>query len=134
MPITSGSNMVLYNTSVNPGTVYGASTTCSFSTSTSLIEVTTGASGNFKEYLPANMEFEITADGFVTRDFYDYKDLLDAQIARSKLNVKFQIVNPDGTVTINANVYVSSISLNGPVENPGSYSITLKGTEAFTFV
>jgi predicted secreted protein len=134
MPITSGSNMVLYNTSVGSNNVYGASTTCSFSTSSSLIEVTTGASGNFKEYLPTNMEFEITADGFVTRDFYDYKDLLDAQIARSKLNVKFQIVNPDGTVTINAFVFVASISLNGPVDNPGSYSVTLKGTEAFTFV
>ena len=134
MAITSGSNMVLYNTTVNPGTVYGASTTCSFSTSSSLIEVTTGASGNFKEYLPANMEFEITADGFVTRDFYNYKDLLDAQIARTKLTVKFQIVNPGGTVTRNAYVFVASVSLNGPVDQPGSYSVTLKGTEAFTFV
>lgn len=134
MAITSGSNMVLYNTTVNPGTVYGASTTCSFSTSSSLIEVTTGASGNFKEYLPANMEFEITADGFVTRDFYNYKDLLDAQISRTKLTVKFQIVNPGGTVTINAYVFVASVSLNGPVDQPGSYSVTLKGTEAFTFV
>lgn len=134
MAITSGSNMVLYNTTVNPNSVYGASTTCSFSTSSSLIEVTTAASGNFKEYLPSNMEFEITADGFVTRDFYDYKDLLDAQIARTKLTVMFQITNPDGTVIIRALVYVSSIRLNGPVDSPGSYSVTLKGTEAFNFV
>jgi predicted secreted protein len=134
MAITLGNNMVLYNTSVNPGTVYGASTTCSFSTSSSLIEVTTAATGNFKEFLPSNTDFEITCDGFVTRDNYDYKDLLDAQIARSKLNVKFQIVNVDGTVTVNADVYVSSLSLNAPAEGAGTYSVTLKGTGAFTFV
>lgn len=134
MPITSGSNMVLYNTSVGANNVYGASTNCSFSTSSSLIEVTTAVSGNFKEFLPTNMEFEITADGFITRDFYDYKDLLDAQINRSKLNVKFQIVNVDGTVTINADAYITSISISGPLESPGTYSVTLQGTGLYDFV
>jgi len=134
MPITLGNNMVLYKDSVSAGNVFGASTTCSFSTSSSLIEVTTGASGNFKEYLPTNMEFEITADGFVTRDNYDYKDLLDAQIARTKLTVKFQIVNLDGTVTVNAEVYVTSVDLNAPAEGAGTYSVSLKGTGAYTFV
>lgn len=133
MAITQGSNMVLYYSTVNPSTVFGASTTCSFSTSSSLIEVTTAASGNFKEYLPTNIDFEITADGFVTRDNYDYKDLLDAQIARTRLTVKFQIVNPDGTVTISAEVYVISVDLNAPAEGAGTYSVTLKGSGAYTF-
>lgn len=134
MPITLGNNMVLYNTSVGSGNVYGASTNCSFNTSSSLIEVTTAVSGNFKEFLPTNMEFDISADGFVTRDNYDYKDLLDAQIARTKLNVKFQIVNADGTVTVNADVYIASVDLNAPAEGAGTYSVSLKGTGAFTFV
>ena len=73
MAITSGSNMVLYNSSVSAGNVYGASTNCSFTSSSSLIEVTTAATGNYKEFLPTNIEYEITADGFITRDFYDYK-------------------------------------------------------------
>jgi predicted secreted protein len=134
MPITLGNNMVLYNTSVASGTVYGASTNCTFTTSSSLVEVTTAVSGSFKEFLPNNMEFDISCDGFVTRDNYDYKDLLDAQIARSKLNVKFQIVNADGTVTVNADVYVVSVDLNAPAEGAGTYSVSLKGTGAFTFV
>ena len=134
MPITLGNNMVLYNTSVASGTVYGASTNCTFTTSSSLVEVTTAVSGNFKEFLPTNMEFDISCDGFVTRDNYDYKDLLDAQIARTKLNVKFQIVNADGTVTVNADVYVVSVDLNAPAEGAGTYSVSLKGTGAFTFV
>jgi predicted secreted protein len=134
MPITLGNNMVLYNSSVSSGNVYGASTTCSFNTSSSLVEVTTAVSGNFKEFLPTNMEFDISADGFVTRDNYDYKDLLDAQIARTKLNVKFQIVNADGTVTVNADVYVASVDLTAPAEGAGTYSVSLKGTGAFTFV
>jgi len=134
MPITSGTNMILYNNSVNANNVYGASTNCSLSTSSSIIEITTAASGNFKEFLPTNMEFDISADGFITRDFYDYKDLLDAQIARTKLNVKFQIVNADGNVTINADVYVASVDLNAPAEGAGTYSVSLKGTGALTFV
>jgi predicted secreted protein len=134
MPITLGNDMVLYNSSVSGGNVYGASTTCSFNTSSSLVEVTTAVSGNFKEFLPTNMEFEISADGFVTRDNYDYKDLLDAQIARTKLNVKFQIVNSGGNITVNADVYVASVDLNAPSEGAGTYSVTLKGTGAFTFV
>lgn len=134
MSITLGNNMVLYNSSVSAGNVYGASTTCSFSTSSSLIEVTTAATGNYKEFIPTNIEFEISADGFVTRDNYDFKDLLDAQIARTKLNVKFQIVNPGGNITVNADVYVTSVDLNAPAEGAGTYSVTLKGTNAFTFV
>jgi predicted secreted protein len=134
MSITLGNNMVLYNSSVSAGNVYGASTTCSFTSSSSLIEVTTAATGNYKEFLPTNLEFEISADGFVTRDNYDYKDLLDAQIARTKLNVKFQIVNPGGNVTVNADVYVVSVDLNAPAEGAGTYSVSLKGTGAFTFV
>ena len=134
MPITLGNNMVLYNSSVSSGNVYGASTTCSFSTNSSLIEVTTAATGNYKEFLPTNLEFEISADGFVTRDNYDYKDLLDAQIARTKLNVKFQIVNSGGNITVNADVYIASVDLNAPAEGAGTYSVSLKGTGAFTFV
>jgi predicted secreted protein len=134
MSITLGNNMVLYNSSVSAGNVYGASTTCSFTSSSSLIEVTTAATGNYKEFLPTNLEFEISADGFVTRENYDYKDLLDAQIARTKLNVKFQIVNPGGNVTVNADVYVVSVDLNAPAEGVGTYSVSLKGTGAFTFV
>jgi predicted secreted protein len=134
MPITLGNDMVLYNSSVSGGNVYGASTNCSFTTNSSLIEVTTAVSGNFKEFLPTNMEFDISADGFVTRDNYDYKDLLDAQIARTKLNVKFQIVNSGGNITVNADVYIASVDLNAPAEGAGTYSVSLKGTGAFTFV
>lgn len=134
MSITLGNNMVLYNSSVSAGNVYGASTTCNFSTSSSLIEVTTAATGNYKEFIPTNIEFEISADGFVTRDNYDFKDLLDAQIARTKLNVKFQIVNPSGNITVNADVYVVSVDLNAPAEGAGTYSVSLKGTGPYTFV
>jgi predicted secreted protein len=134
MSITLGNNMVLYNSSVSAGNVYGASTTCSFTSSSSLIEVTTAATGNYKEFLPTNLEFEITADGFVTRNNYDYKDLLDAQIARTKLNVKFEIVNAGGNVTVNADVYVVSVDLNAPAEGAGTYSVSLKGTGPYTFV
>jgi predicted secreted protein len=134
MPVTLGNNMVLYNSAVSAGNVYGASTNCSFSVSSDYIDITTAPTGTYNEILPTSTSFEISADGFVTRDNYDYKDLLDAQIARTMLNVKFEIVNSGGNVTVNANVYVVSVDLTAPAEGAGTYSVSLKGTGAFTFV
>jgi predicted secreted protein len=131
MSITLGNSMVLYRNAVSPGNAFGASTNCSFSTNSSIVEVTTRASGNFKEFLPNNMEFEITADGFVTMYDIGYYELLLAQNSNTLLVVKFLIPNPGGNITITANVYITSITLNAPAEGAGTYSITLIGTGAY---
>lgn len=134
MAITLGSNMVLYRNSTASTNVFGASTNCSFTVNTSQIEVTTSASGNFIQILPTTTSFEITADGFVTMDNINYYTLLNLQKNRTLVNVKFQILNSGGNYTINADVYVTSVTLTGPVEGAGTYSITLQGTGPYDFV
>jgi predicted secreted protein len=134
MSISLGNNMVLYRDSVSTGTVFGASTNCTFSVNTDFIDITTAPTGTYTQILPTSTSFEISADGFVTMFFTSYYDLLIAQQNRTLLNVKFQILNSGGNVTINANVYITSISLTAPVEGAGTYSVTLQGTGAFAFV
>lgn len=134
MAITLGSNMVLYRNSTAAGNVFGASTNCSFNVSTSVIEITTEPTGSYVQILPTSTSFEITADGFITMDNVNYYTLLSLQKSRTLLNVKFQILNSGGNITINADVYITSINISGPVENPGTYSITLQGTGPYDFV
>jgi predicted secreted protein len=67
-------------------------------------------------------------------DNINYYTLLDLQKNRTLVNVKFQILNSGGNVTINADVYITSISIAAPAEGAGTYSITLQGTGPYTFV
>lgn len=134
MAITLGNNMVLYRNSTSSSNVFGASTNCTFTVNTQQIEVTTSASGSFVQILPTISSFEITADGFVTLDNISYYTLMTAQKNKTLLNVKFQILNSGGNYTINADVYISSFSLNAPAEGVGTYSITLQGSGAYDFV
>lgn len=134
MAITLGSNMVLYRNSTAASNVFGASTTCSFNVTSSVIEITTEPTGSYTEILPTSTSFEITADGFITMDNISYYTLLGLQKNRTLVNVKFQILNAGGNVTINADVYVTSISITGPAEGVGTYSITLQGTGPYDFV
>lgn len=134
MAVTLGNNMVLYRNSITSSNVFGASTNCTLTVNSSQIEVTTSASGNFVQILPTTSSFEISADGFVTLDNINYVTLLTAQKNKTLLNVKFQILNSGGNYTINADVYITSISLTGPAEGVGTYSITLQGTGPFDFV
>jgi predicted secreted protein len=134
MSITLGNDMVLYRNSVSTGNAFGASTNCTLTVNTSQLEVTTAASGNFIQVLPTTTSFEITADGFVTMYDIGYYELLLAQKNSTLLNVKFRILNPGGNITINADVYITSISLTGPAEGAGTYSITLQGTGPYDFI
>lgn len=134
MAITLGNNMVLYRNSTAAGNVFGASTNCTFTTNTSVIEITTEPTGSYVEILPTSTSFEITADGFVTMENINYYTLLSLQKNRTLVNVKFVIANSGGNWTINADVYVTSVSLNGPAEGAGTYSVTLQGTGPYDFL
>jgi predicted secreted protein len=134
MAITSGSNMVLYRNSTASTNVFGASTNCSMSVNTEFIDVTTMPTGTYTQILPTSTSFEISADGFITMDNVNYYTLLGLQKNRTLVNVKFQILNSGGNVEINADCYITSISISGPLESPGTYSITLQGTGPYDFL
>jgi hypothetical protein len=104
MPITSGSNMVLYRNSTASTNVFGASTNCTFSVNTEFIDITTAPTGTYTQIFPTSTSFEISADGFITMDNVNYYTLLGLQKNRTLVNVKFVILNGGGNVSIPAGV------------------------------
>jgi len=139
--VINGTNILLYqyNTSTNVGVPFAAATNCTFSTSVDQVEVTTTNSSSFKEYLGSQINWNISADGFICLSDYSYLFLLQKLRSKEQIVVKFQINNDngDGTGTLGYSVVtglvnIVSLDMSGPVEGASTYSVSLQGTGAYT--
>lgn len=128
-----GSDFILsYRESGGSYSPFAASTNCSFDVTTSQVDVTSYNSDWFKEFKNDVSEWSLTCDGLITIGDYDYKDLLDAQLNRTKVTVRFYI----GTPSVNQVYgfgYITSINLNGPSEQVATYSVSIKGYGPYSF-
>ena len=133
--IVNGTNMVLYVRSGDTNIPFAASKSCSFDVSTDMTDVTCLSSGWFREFKPDMSTWTITCDGLITiGDNIDYKNLLDYQLARTKINIRFTIPHAATTTTINGYGFITSVSIGAPSENAGTYSVSIQGTGVYTFV
>lgn len=139
--VINGTNILLYqyNTSTGVGVPFAAATNCTFNTSVDQIEVTTTNSSSFKEYLGSQINWNISADGFIALADYSYLFLLNKLRLKEQIVVKFQIDNDngDGTGTLGYSVFtglvnIVNLDMSGPVEGASTYSVTLQGTGAYT--
>jgi TP901-1 family phage major tail protein len=139
--VINGTNILLYqyNPSTSLGVAFAASTNCTFSTSVDQVEVTTTNSSSFKEYLGSQINWSISADGFICLRDYSYLTLLTKLRAKEQIVVKFQIDNDngDGTGALGYSVFtglanIVSLEMSGPVEGASTYSVSLQGTGAYT--
>jgi len=139
--VINGTNILLfqYNTSTAVGVPFAAATNCTFTTSVDQVEVTTTNSSSFKEYLGSQINWSISADGFICLTDYSYLTLLTKLRAKEQIVVKFQINNDngDGTGTLGYSVFtglvnIVSLEMSGPVEGASTYSVSLQGTGAYT--
>ena len=139
--VINGTNILLYqyNTTTGLGVEFAAATNCTFSTSVDQVEVTTTNSSSFKEYLGSQINWSISADGFICLRDYSYLTLLTKLRAKEQIVVKFQIDNDndDGTGTLGYSVFtglvnIVSLEMSGPVEGASTYSVSLQGTGAYT--
>ena len=128
-----GSDFILsYRESGGSYSPFAASTNCSFDVTTSQVDVTSYNSDWFKEFKNDVSEWSLTCDGLITIGDYDYKDLLDAQLNRTKVTVRFYI----GTPSVNQVYgfgYITSINLNGPSEQVATYSVSIQGYGPYSF-
>jgi TP901-1 family phage major tail protein len=111
---------------------FAASTNCAFDVSVSQIDVTSYNSDWFKEYKNDISEWSLTCDGLISIGNYDYKDMLDAHLNRTKITVRFYI----GTTSVNQIYgfgYITSLTLNGPVEGVATYSVSIQGVGPYSF-
>jgi predicted secreted protein len=139
--VINGTNIILfqYNAVSGLGVPFGAATNCTFSTSVDQVEVTTTNSNSFKEYLGSQINWSISADGFIALSDYSYLFLLTKLRSKEQIAVKFQINNDngDGSGTLGYSVFtglvnIVSLDMTGPVEGASTYSVTLQGTGAYS--
>jgi predicted secreted protein len=111
---------------------FAASTNCGFDVSVSQLDVTSYTSDWFTQYKNDISEWSLTCDGLISIGNYDYKDMLDAHLNRTKITVRFYI----GTTSVNQVYgfgYITSLTLNGPVEGVATYSVSIQGVGPYSF-
>jgi len=127
-----GSNLILsYREAGGSYSPFAASTNCAFDVSVSQIDVTSYTSDWFRQFKNDISEWSLTCDGLISIGNYDYKDMLDTQLSRTAIVVRFA-VGTSTTYTIQGTANIQSVSITGPVESISTYSISLQGTGAYT--
>lgn len=126
-----GTNVILYYYDGATNIPFAASTNCSFEVSVDQANVTSATSAWFKEFKVDTASWTLSCDGLITLGDYDYKDMLDHQLSRTPITVKFAI-GTTTAYTIQGTANIQSVSLAGPLESVATYSISLQGTGAYT--
>lgn len=128
-----GSNLALYyRAGSNNYVPFAASTSCNMTSNTSQVEVTNYNTDWFRDYKMDMLDWSVTTDGLITIDAVDYKDLLDFQLNRTRIVVRFSAIGLKQNVFF-GRAYITDITLNGPVEGVASYSVTVTGAGPFRF-
>jgi predicted secreted protein len=136
---TQSSNVAQVTTTIPLGTPFGASTNCTFNTSVDQVEITTLATGSYKEYIGSQINWDVSVDGLIALSGYSYLSLLNKLQNKQSIEVRFSIDNDnaDGSGTYGYSVIagtcnIISLDINGPMENASSYSANLQGTGAYS--
>ena len=136
---TQSSNPAQVTTTIPLGTPMGASTSCSFESSTDQIEVTSQTSAWFREFKNDITSWTVTCDGFIALSGYSYLALMQKQLNRAAIDVRFSIDNDNddnsdtyGYSIVSGTANITSISLSAPVEGASTYSLSLQGTGAYS--
>jgi TP901-1 family phage major tail protein len=135
---TQASNLAQVTTTIPLGTPMGASTSCTFESSTEQVEVTSQTSAWFREFKNDVSSWTVSCDGFVALSGYSYLALMQKQLDRASIDVRFSIDNDnaDGSDTygysvVSGTANITSLSLSAPVEGASTYSLSLQGTGAY---
>ena len=136
---TQSSNVAQVTTTIPLGTPMGASTSCSFEASTEQVEVTSQTSAWFREFKNDITSWTVNCDGFIALSGYSYLALMQKQLNRASIDVRFSIDNDNadasgayGYSIVSGTANITSISLSAPVEGASTYSLSLQGTGAYS--
>ena len=136
MAAVIGNNVMLYwhRTDVDPevDVAFACSTNCTFSVSVDQKEVTSQTSAWFREYKNDVATWSVTCDGLITLSGFSYLFMLEKQLAREPIEIKFVVDNGvDGLVIINGTCNISSLAINAPQKDVATYNISLQGSGAY---
>jgi predicted secreted protein len=131
-----GNNVMLYwhRTDVDPevDVAFACSTTCTFNVNVDQKEVTSQTSAWFREYKNDVATWNVTCDGLITLTGFSYLFMLDKQLAREPIEIKFVVDNGvDGLVVIAGTCNISSLAINAPQKDVATYNVSLQGSGAY---
>lgn len=136
MAAVIGKNVMLYwhRTDVDPevDVAFACSTNCTFNVSVDQKEVTSQTSAWFREYKNDVATWNVTCDGLITLTGFSYLFMLEKQLAREPIEIKFVVDNGvDGLTIINGICNITSLSINAPYKDVATYNVSLQGTGAY---
>lgn len=134
MAAVIGKNVMLYFHRVEDDTdvAFACSTNCAFNVSVDQKEVTSQSSAWFREYKNDVATWNVTCDGLVTLTGFSYLFMLQKQLDREPIEIKFVVDNGvDGLTIINGICNISSIAMNAPYKDVATYNVSLQGTGAY---
>jgi len=136
MAAVIGNNVMLYwhRTDVDPevDVAFACSTNCTFDVSVDQKEVTSQTSAWFREYKNDVATWSVTCDGLITLSGFSYLFMLEKQLAREPIEIKFVVDNGvDGLVIINGICNISSLAINAPQKDVATYNVSLQGSGAY---
>jgi len=129
MALVNGTDLVLYVLDGVTNKAFGHSRSFTLNVEASPIDATSRASAGWSEFIIGQRSFTLDFEGLV-----DYADDVDpawletAVENETKFLVKFT-TNLAGSLIYNGYVYISSLTIDGPMEDVVTYSGTLQGTE-----
>lgn len=136
MAAVIGKNVMLYwhRTDVDPevDVAFACSTNCTFDVSVDQKEVTSQSSAWFREFKNDVATWNVTCDGLVTLTGFSYLFMLQKQLDREPIEIKFVVDNGvDGLTIINGTCNISSLAINAPYKDVATYNVSLQGTGAY---
>jgi len=136
MAAVIGNNVMLYwhRTDVDPevDVAFACSTNCTFNVSVEQREVTSQSSAWFRQFKNDIASWSVTCDGLITLSGFSYLFMLDKQLAREPIEIKFVVDNGvDGLTIINGICNITSLAINAPQKDVATYNISLQGSGAY---
>jgi predicted secreted protein len=136
MAAVIGNNVMLYwhRTDVEPevDVAFACSTNCTFEVSVDQKEVTSQSSAWFREYKNDVATWSVTCDGLITLSGFSYLFMLEKQLSRTPIEIKFVVDNGvDGLTIINGTCNISSLAINAPQNDVATYNVSLQGSGAY---
>lgn len=137
MAIKNGTGLIL-EVSTDGGTNYyptAFATSCSLSVNMDTRDTTTKESAGWSEKLEAVKSWSVEAEGL--QDFGDsatdqnFDDLFAKLIARDSVKISFT-TGATGEYQYRGDAFITSLSMDAPMEDNVTYSISLEGTGALT--
>ncbi len=123
-----------HRTDVEPevDVAFACSTNCTFNVNVDQKEVTSQSSAWFREYKNDVATWNVTCDGLITLTGFSYLFMLEKQLAREPIEIKFVVDNGvDGLTIINGTCNISSLAINAPYKDVATYNVSLQGSGAY---